>query len=284
MIVIGGGLAGLAAGVALAEAGWRARLFEQRPFLGGRATSYALPGGEHVDNCQHVTLGCCTNLEDFYRRVGATNKIKYFDRLVFLDPQGRRGEMQAGVLPVLIAPVGLDDVVSRALDHAAPPDAALDIDVPGELPEVMADAGLLERVVANLLAQTWPPDQIVVISDNSTDATVRLARQAGAQAWESEGNTDKKAGALNQAMARLLPQLADDDFVFIQDADTLPAPKQRLRRPLERWSRNASRPATWAGWCWLRQTGAGPRRMERVSPRARAMKISGITTFSYFIV
>ncbi|HEV2103422.1 MAG TPA: hydroxysqualene dehydroxylase HpnE [Candidatus Acidoferrum sp.] len=99
MIVIGGGLAGLSAGVALAEAGWRVRLFEQRPFLGGRATSYVLPDGEHVDNCQHVTLGCCTNLEDFYRRVGSAGKIKFFDRLVFQDPQGRIGEMQAGMLP-----------------------------------------------------------------------------------------------------------------------------------------------------------------------------------------
>ncbi len=99
MIVIGGGLAGLSAGVALAEGGWRVRLFEQRPYLGGRATSYVLPDGEHVDNCQHVTLGCCTNLEDFYRRVGSAGKIKFFDRLVFQDPQGRIGEMQAGILP-----------------------------------------------------------------------------------------------------------------------------------------------------------------------------------------
>ena len=90
MIVIGGGLAGLASGVALAEAGWRVRLFEQRPFLGGRATSYVLPDGEHVDNCQHVTFGCCTNLEDFYRRVGVADKIKFFDGLLLLDPQGRR--------------------------------------------------------------------------------------------------------------------------------------------------------------------------------------------------
>lgn len=123
MIVIGGGLAGLAAGVALAEAGWQVRLFEQRPFLGGRATSYVLPSGEHVDNCQHVTLGCCTNLEDFYRRVGSSNKIKYFDRLVFIDPQGRRGEMQAGVLPApfhmtgsfaTFAPLSLMDKLSIA--------------------------------------------------------------------------------------------------------------------------------------------------------------------------
>lgn len=97
--MIGGGLAGLSAGVALAEAGWRVRLFEQRPFLGGRATSYVLPNGEHVDNCQHVTLGCCTNLDHFYRRIGAADKIKYFDQLLFQDPQGRRGKIQAGVLP-----------------------------------------------------------------------------------------------------------------------------------------------------------------------------------------
>src|ERR1700720_4283312 len=123
VIVIGGGLAGLAAGVALAEAGCQVRLFKQRPFLGGRATSYVLPDGEHVDNCQHVTLGCCTNLDDFYRRVGAAGKIKFFDRLLFLDPQGRRGEMQAGLLPApfhmtgsfaKFAPLTLKDKLSIA--------------------------------------------------------------------------------------------------------------------------------------------------------------------------
>jgi zeta-carotene desaturase len=123
VIVIGGGLAGLAAGAALAESGWRVRLFEQRPFLGGRATSYVLPDGEHVDNCQHVTLGCCTNLADFYNRIGSADKIKFFDRLFFLDPQGRRGEMQAGILPApfhmtgsfaKFAPLSLRDKLSIA--------------------------------------------------------------------------------------------------------------------------------------------------------------------------
>src|SRR5271157_6004302 len=99
VIVIGGGLAGLSAAIALAESGYRVRLFEKRPFLGGRATSYVLPTGEHVDNCQHVTLGCCTNLDDFYRRVGAAGKVCFFDRLVFADPQGRLGAMAASRLP-----------------------------------------------------------------------------------------------------------------------------------------------------------------------------------------
>ncbi len=143
MIVIGGGLAGLAAGAALAESGWRVRLFEQRPFLGGRATSYVLPDGEHVDNCQHVTLGCCTNLSDFYQRVGSADKIKFFDRLFFLDPQGRRGEMQAGILPApfhmtgsfaKFAPLTLRDKLSIAramLDILRSKGKPRDLEVPG---------------------------------------------------------------------------------------------------------------------------------------------------------
>jgi len=97
--VIGGGLAGLSSAVALAEAGFRVRLLEKRPHLGGRAASYVLPGGEHVDNCQHVTLGCCTNLEDFYRRVGAANQIRFFDRLLFAAPDGKRGAISSVALP-----------------------------------------------------------------------------------------------------------------------------------------------------------------------------------------
>ncbi len=96
--MIGGGLAGLSSAVALAEAGFQVRLFEKRPHLGGRATSYTLPDGSEVDNCQHVTLGCCTNLSDFYRRVGATGKIRYYDRLCFADAKGRRSTIESSTL------------------------------------------------------------------------------------------------------------------------------------------------------------------------------------------
>jgi zeta-carotene desaturase len=99
VIVIGGGLAGLSAGVALAEAGYQITLLEKRPFLGGRATSYVLPNGEHVDNCQHITLGCCTNLSDFYRRAGAAGKIRFFDRYEFCSSDMRRGNLHSSFLP-----------------------------------------------------------------------------------------------------------------------------------------------------------------------------------------
>ncbi len=97
--MIGGGLAGLASAVALAEAGIEVQLCEKRPHLGGRATSYTLPDGTEVDNCQHVTLGCCTNLADFYRRAGAAGKIRFYDRLYFVDRHGRRSTMEASKLP-----------------------------------------------------------------------------------------------------------------------------------------------------------------------------------------
>jgi squalene-associated FAD-dependent desaturase len=99
VLVIGGGLAGLSSAVALADAGLQVRLLEKRPHLGGRATSYTLPDGSEVDNCQHVTLGCCTNLADFYRRAGAEAKIRFYDRLYFVDRQGRRSTMRASALP-----------------------------------------------------------------------------------------------------------------------------------------------------------------------------------------
>jgi squalene-associated FAD-dependent desaturase len=98
--IVGGGLAGLAAGCALAEAGCRISLYERRPYLGGRASSYQHPGtGEVVDNCQHVLLGCCTNLIDLYRRTGVEDKIRWYDELTFLEPGGRASHIRPSFLP-----------------------------------------------------------------------------------------------------------------------------------------------------------------------------------------
>jgi zeta-carotene desaturase len=75
-------------------------LFERRPYLGGRASSFQHPGtGEVVDNCQHVLLGCCTNLIQFYERVGVQEKIRWFDRLTFLEPGGRASVITPSFLP-----------------------------------------------------------------------------------------------------------------------------------------------------------------------------------------
>src|ERR1035438_2695424 len=98
--IVGGGLAGLAAGSALADAGYQVELFERRPYLGGRASSYEHPGtGEVVDNCQHVLLGCCTNLIEFYQRRGVEDKIRWYEQLTFVEPGGRASVIGPSSLP-----------------------------------------------------------------------------------------------------------------------------------------------------------------------------------------
>jgi squalene-associated FAD-dependent desaturase len=127
--VVGGGLAGLAAGCALADSGLKVTLFEKRSYLGGRASSYQHPGtGEVVDNCQHVLLGCCTNLVEFYQRIGAEDKIRWYERMTFLEPGGRASVIEPSGLPAPLhtAPsflkatcLGLQDKVSIAAGLAA---------------------------------------------------------------------------------------------------------------------------------------------------------------------
>src|SRR5208283_4800659 len=98
--IAGGGLAGLAAACALAESGFRITLLERRPYLGGRASSYEHPGtAEVVDNCQHVLFRVCTNLVEFYRRIGVEDKIRWFDEMTFIEPGGRASVMHASPLP-----------------------------------------------------------------------------------------------------------------------------------------------------------------------------------------
>src|SRR4051794_41416036 len=93
-VVIGGGLAGMAAAMALESAGLLVTLLEARRTLGGRAGSFEDPqSGEELDNCQHVLLGCCTNLLDFYRRIGATHHIRFERTIHFRDTAGRRHDL-----------------------------------------------------------------------------------------------------------------------------------------------------------------------------------------------
>jgi squalene-associated FAD-dependent desaturase len=98
--IAGGGLAGLAAACALSDSGFNVTLFERRPYLGGRASSYEHPGtGEVVDNCQHVLFRVCTNLVEFYKRIGVEDKIRWYDEMTFIEPGGRTSVMRASPLP-----------------------------------------------------------------------------------------------------------------------------------------------------------------------------------------
>ena len=96
VVVIGGGLAGLAACVAACDRGLRVEWFERRKMLGGRACSLREPKTEElIDHCQHVSMGCCTALADFRRRTGIADSFIRQKRLNFLGPDGKRYNIAA---------------------------------------------------------------------------------------------------------------------------------------------------------------------------------------------
>ena len=98
--IVGGGIAGIAAATALAAHDFRVRLFEKRPLLGGRASSFnEAMTGMRLDECQHGTMRCCTNLEQLLTVLGVQEQIQYFDRLEFLDGEGKRSVIDGCGLP-----------------------------------------------------------------------------------------------------------------------------------------------------------------------------------------
>ena len=116
--------------------------------------------------------------------------------------------------PNCSCPPCLDDLIREHAPHLlAPMTLAL---IPAHNEE--------DEIEATLDAVTDQVDRVVVVADNCTDATVELAWGKGVLVFESEGNEDKKAGALNQALAEYLPGLAGYDRVLVLDADSHLAP------------------------------------------------------------
>ena len=98
--MIGGGLAGLAAAVGLAGRGFRVTVLESRARLGGRAGSFTDPAtGQMVDACQHVSMGCCTNLTHFLRTVGVAHLLAPQPKLYFVTPDRRTSVFKADPWP-----------------------------------------------------------------------------------------------------------------------------------------------------------------------------------------
>jgi poly-beta-1,6-N-acetyl-D-glucosamine synthase len=82
----------------------------------------------------------------------------------------------------------------------------------------------IENAIRSLDVQQAPPDLIVVCADNCTDDTAAKAERAGAYVFETVGNEHKKAGALNQALESVLPEIWADDAILVMDADSVLAP------------------------------------------------------------
>jgi squalene-associated FAD-dependent desaturase len=102
VLIIGGGFAGLAAGVALAQAGRAVRLFEQKPHLGGRASSFLDPAtASVVDNGQHLFMGCYHQTIEFLKTIGTLDRLRFQPSLSvqFLEPDGIMSALACPRLP-----------------------------------------------------------------------------------------------------------------------------------------------------------------------------------------
>jgi poly-beta-1,6-N-acetyl-D-glucosamine synthase len=78
----------------------------------------------------------------------------------------------------------------------------------------------ISDAILSLRKQARKPDRIIVVCDNCTDGTEDVAFMEGAEIFVTEGNKGRKAGALNQALYHVLPELRDHDFVLAVDADS----------------------------------------------------------------
>ncbi|MGP1345735.1 MAG: hydroxysqualene dehydroxylase HpnE [Phycisphaerales bacterium] len=100
VIIAGGGLAGIAAAIALSARGVACTLLETRKRLGGRATSFDDPRtGETLDNCQHVALGCCTSYFWLCRQLGVQHMLQRHPGIWWREPGGRTSVMKPAPLP-----------------------------------------------------------------------------------------------------------------------------------------------------------------------------------------
>ena len=93
-------MAGLAASAMLSKYGCKVMVLETRPKTGGRADSYLDPvSDELVDHCQHISMGCCTNLSHFCRWMGLEQFFQDEGNLYFMTPDRKISHLSSDDLP-----------------------------------------------------------------------------------------------------------------------------------------------------------------------------------------
>jgi len=188
--IAGGGLSGLAAACALADLGFHITLFEKRPFLGGRASSYEHPGtGEVIDSCQHVLFRVCTNLVEFYERIGVASQIRWYDQMHFIEPGGRISVLKPSSLPAPLhtAPSFLHFPFLDAADKLAIARALVPLTLSKQSDNGHSFQEWLDRhgQTANAIRRFWQPILISALSEELDRISVSAAAQVVRESMKS---------------------------------------------------------------------------------------------------
>lgn len=100
MIIGGGGLAGLAAAKRLVDAGYQVELLEQRPILGGKASSWRDADGDWTESGLHVFFGAYVEIFDLMRELGIYENILWKEHvLTYTLAAGERFDFRTGPVP-----------------------------------------------------------------------------------------------------------------------------------------------------------------------------------------
>jgi len=133
-------------------------------------------------------------------------------RRVFLTPLG----------PPAVRLVAEPDVLaSRLPDVSAAVNNALRLTV---LVPAHNESATIAATLESLWGQTRPPDRVIVVADNCTDDTAEIAHRHQAEVFTTQGNRDKKAGALNQALTDMFEEISTRDIAMVMDADSTIVP------------------------------------------------------------
>jgi len=220
VLVIGGGLAGMACACALADAGARVTVVERRDRLGGRAGSFRDPDlGLDLDLGQHLFLGCCDRYIAFLRRIGAWEGVALQRRMrvPLVGPGGKVGVLREAplppplhLLPSFLAYPHLSPgekaralPALRALARPLPPDEA---DRP--FSEWLARRGQSERALHRL----WEPIVLATLNERPDAVSTGMAgmvfrlalltrRDGGRVGWPRRPLSDLVEGPVRRYLA-----------------------------------------------------------------------------------
>jgi squalene-associated FAD-dependent desaturase len=234
--IAGGGLAGLASACALSDAGFRVTLFEKRPFLGGRASSWEHPGtGEVVDNCQHVLFRLCTNLLEFYHRIGVAEQIRWYDNVTFIEPGGRISVMKSSPLPAPLhtAPSFLQFKFLSAADKFAIARALVPLTLTGQRDTGQSFQHWLDQhgQTKQAVERFWRPILVSALSEELDLISISAAAQVVRESMKS--SAARQMGVPTVPLTHLYNQAGD--YIRARGGEL------HFRQPIEGFTANPSR-------------------------------------------